>query len=761
VRAASIRVRERDSSDAAAIGTFLPAARTARPAVGVNELQEGLTWMHSSIERRRFGVVDPGEEGMRMIKRIFQVIVTAAIAATAHTGREALAQAAKPAAPTVLPEVEVTAAPGVLLGDATTASEGTVGQREIESRPSLRPADVLELVPGVIVTQHSGAGKANQYFLRGFNLDHGTDFLTRVMGMQVNFPTHAHGQGYMDLNFMIPELIQRLDYRKGPYFADVGDFSSAGSADIDYFRRLPQNFALGEVGNYGYGRALVAASPQLGPGNLLVAGEWVGDDGPWELPQNYRKLNGVLSYSVGTAAHGWQVTGMAYSGKWDSTDQVPLRAIDSGEINRFGAVDTSDRGESERYSLSGRWGRTGNNEATRAGAYFIDYKLDLWSNFTYFLNDPVNGDQFQQTDRRKAYGLDLAQDWSGRWGTAAYTNTIGLQGRYDDIPTVGLYLTRARERLSTIREDSVKEWNIGVYAQNDTRWNDKVRTVLGLRWNYFDFDVRSDLPENSGKVNANLLSPKAQLVLGPWARTEYYLSYGQGFHSNDARGVTTRVNPDPRDPAFLQPVEPVTPLVKTTGYEAGLRSIPFEGFQTTLAVFNLDVDSELLFIGDAGTTEASRPSKRYGVEWYGYYTPRPWLAFDLLAAYTRARFTDDDPVGDYIPGAIQSALAGGVTVFPYHGWFGSLRVRYFGERPLVEDNSVRSSSSTLWNLRAGYQIKKRVQVAFEVINLFDAKVSDIDYFYESRLANEVNPVADIHTHPAVPRTYRLAVKVNF
>ena len=668
---------------------------------------------------------------------------------------------AAPAAEVVAPEVVVTAAPGELLGAATAASEGSVGQREIESRPSLRPADVLELVPGVIVTQHSGAGKANQYFLRGFNLDHGTDFLTRVMGMQVNFPTHAHGQGYMDLNFLIPELVQRLDYRKGPYYADVGDFSSAGSSNIEYYRRLPQTFALGEIGSYEYGRALVAASPQLGPGTLLVAGEWLTDDGPWDVPQDFRKLNGVASYSVGTAADGWQVTGMAYSGKWNATDQLPLRALESGQVGRFGSLDASDGGESQRYSLSGRWGRTGHNEATRAGAYFIDYQLDLWSNFTFFLNDPVNGDQFQQSDRRKAYGLDLAQDWSGHWGEAEYLNTIGLQGRYDDIPRVGLYLTRERERLTTIREDSVNEWNVGIYAQNDTIWNRWLRTVAGLRWNRFDFDVRSDLPDNSGTASASVLSPKVQVVLGPWARTEYYLAYGQGFHSNDARGVTTRANPDPRDPGYLQSVDPVTPLVKTTGYEAGLRGIPFEGFQTTLALWNLDVGSELLFVGDAGTTEPSRPSKRYGIEWYGYYTPRPWLAFDLLAAYTKARFTDDDPVGDRIPGAIQTALAGGVTLFPLDGWFGSLRFRYFGERPLVEDNSVRSSSSSMWNLRAGYQFGKRAQVAFEVINLFDQKVSDIDYFYESRLATELAPVADIHTHPAVPRTFRLAVKLGF
>jgi outer membrane receptor protein involved in Fe transport len=218
------------------------------------------------------------------------------------------------------------------------------------------------------------------------------------------------------------------------------------------------------------------------------------------------------------------------------------------------------------------------------------------------------------------------------------------------------------------------------------------------------------------------------------------------------------VNPDPRDPGFLGPVAPVTPLAGTVGYELGLRSAPFAGFQTTLAVWRLDLDSELLFVGDAGTTEPSRPSRRQGVEWYAYYSPVRWFAADLMAAWTQARFTDPDPVGDRIPGAIESAAAGGITLFPYRNWFGSLRFRYFGARPLVEDNSVRSSTSLIWNLRGGYQVTNNWQVALDVINLFNAKVSDIEYFYESRLPLEPGPVADIHLHPAVPRTVRLAVK---
>jgi outer membrane receptor protein involved in Fe transport len=663
--------------------------------------------------------------------------------------------------PTVLPEVEVTAAPGLLLEEAAAASEGTVTQREIVSRPSIRPADILELVPGMIVTQHSGAGKANQYFLRGFNLDHGTDFSARVAGMPVNMPTHAHGQGYLDLNFMIPELVRRMDYRKGPYYADVGDFSSAGSVFIDYYRVMPQGFAQLEAGNYGYRRALAAASPQLGPGNLLVAGELFYDDGPWEVPQDYRKLNGVVSYSSGNLSNGWSVTAMGYQGKWNATDQVPLRAIQSGQVGRFGTLDASDGGNTHRYSLSGQWTRSDASSATSANAYFIDYQLDLWSNFTYFLNDPVNGDQFQQSDRRKIGGLDLAQRWQGRWDAIEFENAIGFSGRYDRINPVSLSLTKERQQLTVVREDDVNQYSLGIWAQNDTHWTNWVRTVLGLRGEQFHFDVSSDRPENSGSDSAFKLLPKASLILGPWARTEVYANWGQGYHSNDARGVLTTVNPDPRDPGFLQPVAPVTPLAKTTGYEVGLRSAPFGGFQTTLALWRLDISSELLFVGDAGTTEPSRPSRREGLEWYAYWAPQSWLAFDLLYAYTKARFTDGDPVGDRVPGAIEQAANGGVTVFPWNGLFGSLRFRYFGARPLVEDNSVRSQSSTIWNLRAGYQFTKNWQLALDVINLFDAKVSDIDYFYESQLPGEVAPVADIHTHPAIPRTYRLVLTARF
>lgn len=657
--------------------------------------------------------------------------------------------------------VEVKAGANELVGTADSATEGTVSAKQLETRPLLRPGEVLEVVPGVIITQHSGDGKANQYFLRGFNLDHGTDFATSVNGMPVNMPTHGHGQGYSDLNFLIPELVERVRYRKGPYAAEDGDFASAGSARIDYFRRLPQNFVDLGFGENGYRRSLLAGSPEVAGGALLYGVEWYENDGPWKVAENFGKFNGVLRYSQGTTRDGWSVTGMAYRAQWRSTDQVAQRAIDGGLIGRFGSLDTSDGGRTHRYSLSADWARSGNDASTRATIYAMDYRLKLVSNFTYFLDNPVAGDQFEQADRRRVFGASGAHTWLAKAGGLDLENMVGFTTRHDRIDPVALYLTSRGDRQTTIREDRVNQSSVGLYAQNATQWTPWLRSTLGWRHDFYRFDVHSDRALNSGKAHDNMGGPKASLVFGPWAGTEFYLNAGSGFHSNDARGATTRINPDPRDPGFLGAVERVTPLVRAKGYEAGVRSAPLPGLQTTLALWRLDIDSELLFIGDAGTTEASRPSRRQGVEWSAYYHPLSWLTVDADVSVSHARFRDGDPAGDRIPGAIERVASLGVGVDGIGPWYGGLRLRYFGPRPLIEDNSVRSSGSTLVNLRAGYRINSALQVTLDVLNLFDRKVNDIEYFYESQLAGEAAPVEDKHVHPAEPRTFRVSLRMRF
>jgi hypothetical protein len=639
----------------------------------------------------------------------------------------------------------------------TAASAITISGAEVNARPFLRPGEALEAVPGLIVTQHSGEGKANQYFLRGFNLDHGTDLAIRVDGMPVNMPTHGHGQGYADINFMIPELIQSVNVRKGPYFADVGDFSSAGSVAIDYVNKLPKNIAELTFGSFGYRRALAAGSTAVGAGTLLAAFEGVASDGPWDVPDNVRKLNGVLRYSQGTATDGFSLSAMAYSNGWNSTDQVAQRAIDQGLIGRFGSLDPTDGGTSSRFSLSGNWAQSSEYGQSKINAYVINSSLRLYNNFTYFLDDPVNGGQFSQMDRRTVYGLNASHAFDVRVGGIETQTRVGLQTRGDDI-RVGLFKTLQRETLSTVRDDSVREGNVGLWADTTARWTDWLRTTVGIREDYFAGKVLSDTPENSGNAQASMTSPKAGIVLGPWYKTEFYGNAGYGLHSNDIRGATITVDPIDK----VTPQDRVPLLVRSKGAEIGVRTKAVEGLTSSLAVFVLDFDSELLFVGDAGTTEPSRPSRRVGVEWTNQYQILPWMRLDLDVAYTRARFTDFDPAGDFIPGAPAWVAAGGVTFGGESGWFGALRGRYFGPRPLIEDDSVRSQASLIFNARAGYKFDNGLRLQLDVLNLFNANANQIEYYYLSRLPGEpIGGVADRHVHPAEPLSVRLTLAGRF
>ncbi|MGY3531600.1 TonB-dependent receptor [Bradyrhizobium sp. USDA 4452] len=639
----------------------------------------------------------------------------------------------------------------------TAASERQISGEEVNARPVSRVGEVLEAVPGLIVTQHSGEGKANQYFLRGFNLDHGTDLAITVDGMPVNMPTHGHGQGYADINFLIPELIRSMDVRKGPYYADKGDFASAGAVDINYLDRLSKNIVELAAGSFGYQRAMAAGSTKIGDGTLLAAFEATKYNGPWDVPDDIRKLNGVLRYSQGTATDGFSLTAMAYSNGWNSTDQVAQRAIDRGLIGRYGSLDPTDGGTSSRFSLSGNWAQSNDYGQTRLNAYVIRSSLQLYNDFTYFLDDPINGDQFSQTDRRTVYGFDAGHAADIRIAGIDTQTRVGVQTRYDDI-NVGLFKTAQREILSTVRNDQVQESSVALWADSTARWTDWLRTTVGIREDYFAGHVLSDAPQNSGNAQAAMTSPKAGIVLGPWSRTEFYGNVGFGLHSNDIRGATITVDPNDK----MTPLGRVPLLVRSKGAELGIRSKAIDGLTSSLAVFVLDFDSELLFVGDAGTTEPSRPSRRVGVEWTNQYKVLPWMSLDFDLAYTRARFTDFDPIGNFIPGAPAWVASGGVTFGRDTGWFGSLRARYFGPRPLIEDDSVRSLSSFIVNARAGYKFDNGMRLQLDVLNLFNAQTNQIEYYYLSRLPGEpIDGVADRHVHPAEPLAVRLTLAATF
>ena len=644
-----------------------------------------------------------------------------------------------------------------LVGIAAAASQGAVTAAQIEARPIMRAGEVLETVPGLIVSQHSGEGKANQYYLRGFNLDHGTDFSTTVAGVPVNTPTGAHAHGYADVSFLIPELVSGVQFQKGPYFADEGDFSAAGAANINYVNQLERPIVRVSAGNDGWGRLFGAASPRVGAGYLLGALEVNHSDGPWVRPDHYRKVNGVLRYSRGNNRNGFSLTGMGYWAEWDSADQVPERAVSDGLIPRFGLVDASDGGTANRQSLAAEYQRSNGPSSLRATGFLLHNRLNLFSNFTYFLDDPDNGDQFEQAERRVAAGGRVTYRRLGHFFERHTESAIGVQLRRDWLDPVGLYRTAGRQRLSTTREDEVGQTMTAVYAQSDIEWTRSFRTTFGLRADRYQFAVTSDNPLNSGDGSDGLVSPKVGAIFGPWTGTEVYVNAGTGFHSNDARGAVITV-----DPVSGKPVDRVTPMVRAKGAEIGLRTVRIHGLQSTVALWYLGIDSELLFVGDAGTTEPGRPSRRVGIEWTNYARLARWMTVDADLAFTNARFTDGDPSGALIPGALDRVISAGVTIEPRQAMFGSLRVRHLGPRPLVENGSVNSKDTTIWNGEVGYRLSNRARLVLEAFNLFDAEVSDIDYFYASRLPGEpVDGVEDIHTHPALPRSARLGIQFAF
>lgn len=658
-----------------------------------------------------------------------------------------------------LEEIVVSGREVNLVGEALSASQGVIGQAELRLRPILRTGEVLEAVPGLVATQHSGTGKANQYFLRGFNLDHGTDFSTSYESMPINMRTHGHGQGYTDLNFVIPELVQEIEYRKGTYYADVGNFSGAGSATITPFARLEHGQVEAGIGEDGYYRLLALESVAATDGDWLYALELNTYDGPWtDIKEDVEKVNVTLRRTWEIGDNRFSVMAMGYDNSWNSADQIPQRAVDSGLIDERGSIDTELGGESSRYSLSGTW----DNANWKASAYAISYDLDLWSNFTYYLDDPVHGDEFQQVDKRTIYGGEVEYRFDSTLGGARMQNTVGLQWRYDDINEVGLYRTMARRKVGLIRSDDVEENSVAAFWQNEIHWSDTLRSIIGVRADRYDFSVDSPdavningvaLANNGGKENDAISSLKGSLVRMLGEHAEFYASAGQGFHSNDARGTTTRLDPSSGDA-----VDPVDPLVRSQGFEVGARVFQAKNWNASISLWQLDLDSELVFVGDAGTTEPSRESERKGVEVTAYYHFADAWTLDLEYAVADANFTSADPsdptLGDKVPGSIDRVFAAGLSAQLDNGWFGSLRLRYFGPRALEENGDVESDSSTVLNIRAGYE-QEHWRVALDVLNLLDSDDHDIDYFYESQLADESEPVSDLHYHVMEPRAVRI------
>jgi len=671
-----------------------------------------------------------------------------------------------------LQEVTVASGSKDLIGIADSASEGTVTAKQLANRPLLRPAEVMEVVPGMIVTQHSGDGKANQYFLRGFNLDHGSDFATHVMGMPINMVSHAHGQGYMDLNFLIPELVGSVKYKKGVYGAEDGDFATSGSARIDYQRQLAAPFIDLSLGQHNYRRLLAAGSTEINGFKLLAGVELAGNDGPWEQPENLEKQNAVFRLSSGSAANGFTLTALLYKADWTASEHVPERAITSGEIGRYGTLVANDGGQTHRYSLSGEWAQTGENGATRANAYVIDYALNLFSAPSGYISG-LSGDQHEQADERTVLGGELRHTWFLGPQLRDTELSAGLQLRQDRIASVGLYNTVNRQRTNTIREDKITETATGLFLDAKTQWLPWLRTNVGARYDLIRAEATAlggaNNTANGGSVSAHQASPKLGAVVGPFnllGPTELYANWGHGFHSNDVRGATARVNPQDGSNVDAVPL-----IVKAKGSELGVRVVPLPGWNSSLSVWQMDLASELVFVGDEGITEPQGASRRTGLEWSNYFTPVSGLIVDADIALSKARFKEEINGGRHVPNAIPLTLSLGMSYDDGGPWFGGIRLRYLGAYALEETGTEKSTAFWMANLKLGYRINKQWQATLDVLNLFDRKANDIEYWGGACTRNEAvagtggcgtgSAIDGRLIHPLEPRTVRVGLRVSF
>ena len=656
-----------------------------------------------------------------------------------------------------LDEVVVTAERRRLIGTTSTASEGIVVNDELALTPAFRPGQLLETVPGLEVTSHSGEGKANQYLLRGYNLDHGTDLAVSVDGMPINNPTHAHGQGYTDLNFMITELATNIKYTKGTYYADQGDFASVGSIHLSYLDRIADEATV-TVGTLGFQRVFTAGSFSAAGGSVLGALELQHYDGPWDSPDDQRKVNAVLRYSNGDERDGMSLTGMFYHGRWNATTDQPERAVEEGLIGRYGTLDPSDGGKAQRGSLSAQYHASTGAGQFDANAFAVNNQLTLWNNFTHFLVDPVNGDQEAQHENRVTVG-----------GSASYKLPVQIFGvktdllsggrvRYDindvsRLPTRDrVVLTAAQNPLNFSETDHVHLADLSAYEQATSHWNDWFRTVVGIREDYIH---GIDSGTNTGAKGASIFQPKGSLIFTVAPTTEVYVSAGRGFHSDDLRGVTSATSTG----------QPGAQLIaKQVGEEVGLRQELLQGRMTaTVAIFNLDAASETTYDPDAGQDSAGPASRRYGYEINFTYQALRWLEFYASYSGDHARFkTDFDDgtghVGRFLPNAPVATGSFNIYVKNLGPWSGGLEYRYLGREPLSSDNQIQGSGYGEWNGDVRYFIGDRWNVGLGLYNILGVRANAADFWYVDRLPGEpADGVADVHSHPIEPRTVRVTL----
>jgi outer membrane receptor protein involved in Fe transport len=729
-----------------------------------------------------------------------------ALLASTSIGATACAQRVSTSTTSAVSEVVVTASRVDLVGKAVTASQGVVTKEAIELRPLYRPGQILETIPGLVATVHSGEGKANQYELRGFDVDHGTDFAFFVDDMPVNRGTNAHGQGYADQNFLIPGTVDTIDYTKGPYYAETGDFGAVGSAHVHLVDDLPNQISA-SVGTLNDDDLLAGGTYQVNADDRVWAAvELAHVDGPWDPPSDFNKIDAAVRFSHGTDADGYSLTAMYYASAGRLETDQSVYAIQDGLIGRYGVLDSTDHSKSYRASLSAHYGAEGPHWAFSSNAWWIDSTMSLFNNFTHFLLDPVNGDQEAQDESRDVYGGDakLTLSWPV-FGLPTETE-LGLEQRYDNVFV---------DRRHTLGGDMVLDYcevpavpggipslpppppntppgalddggfgqayaavggycyadralieDLGAWAQSTVHFTPWLRAVLGFREEYFWAADHSSTTGFSGSKDQTLPQPKASLAIGPWKKTELYVSWGRGFHSNDVRGVFGTVGLE----GLTSAAGPTPLLAPATGEEVGLRSDIVPKTSVQLAIFREDFTSELAFDEDQGEDQPTAPSRREGVEVSAQYRPLPWLELNTDLAWARARYQGSlaeleavyQLPGDHIINAPDFIGSAGVLIDHLGHWFGSIQWRALGAYPVIDGEQYpQDPGYSEVNLDAGYRMSPRLKVTLSVFNLTDEKANAAAFDYTSRLTPTADPVTGLQIHPLEPLSARLGATATF
>lgn len=673
------------------------------------------------------------------------LVVLLALLRAAPTAAQDQAPASPPAFDAILPPVLVTAPPAL-----SSSSEQLIPGKDFELRPQGRPADVLRLIPGLIINQHQGGGKAEQYLIRGFDADHGTDLALFVDGLPVNLRSHAHGQGYADLHFLIPETVKMVDVLKGPYWAEYGDFDTAGVVSFVTRDYVEENTLEVAGGSFNTQRYLALLSPSRGALKTFIAADLYRSDGPFDHPNGYIRFNLFAKASADLAEDmRLAVSASHYRAEWHGSGQIPARAVRSGLVDRFGAIDPTEGGVTQRTNLNVEYSwKPTENQKLSAHAYLTYYELSLFNNFTFFLTDPTLGDEIDQRDRRFLAGFDTQYKVKSRPAGIPVTTTAGFQYRIDT-PHVVLASATQRHLTGRVQDVRIVEQSYSPFLKFDIAPVEKVRLVTGARGDVFSYQgtqlvntVEGDL---NGRVTRARPNVKANLVLGPWAETEWFANFGTGYHSNDARAVLADRKLDA--------------LPTARGYEFGLRSRLVPRVELFATYWFLDLGSELVFVGDDGTTRAQGPSHRDGLEFGAKVRLLDWLTFTGDFTYTRkAEFTK---TGEAVPLApLWTARADLTARLPW-GLASSFEMRYLGDRFADPDRHQTARGYTIFNWTTRYRYKS-LDAFLSIENLTNTQWREAQFFFTSRLRGEpAGGVDDIHFTPGTPRSFLGGIALHF